>query len=160
MALLLEGVFHTSQSLRVGIVVSRWNEFITNQLLDGAIDVLSRHGVSDDAITIAYCPGSFELPFIAKELALTKTVDVVICLGCVIRGATTHYDYVANQAASGIASVSLETGIPVVFGVVTTETIEQAIERSGTKAGNKGADAAKTALEITSLVSTIRALKV
>lgn len=159
MPLLLEGVFHTAQNIKVGIVVSRWNEFITNQLLDGAVDTLTRHGVADDNITIAYCPGSYELPFIARELALTNTVDVVICLGCVIRGATTHYDYVANQAASGIASVGIETRVPVIFGVVTTETIEQAIERSGTKAGNKGAEAAKTAIEVTSLVSTIRALQ-
>ncbi|WP_019243140.1 MULTISPECIES: 6,7-dimethyl-8-ribityllumazine synthase [Bacillus] len=137
--------------LKVGIVVGRFNELITSKLLGGALDGLKRHGVAEDDIDVAWVPGAFELPFIAKKMADTKKYDAIICLGTVIRGSTTHYDYVCNEAAKGIASVSLETGIPVMFGVVTTENIEQAIERAGTKSGNKGYDAAVSAIEMANL---------
>ena len=137
--------------LKVGIVVGRFNELITSKLLGGALDGLKRHGVAEDDIDVAWVPGAFELPFIAKKMADTKKYDDIICLGTVIRGSTTHYDYVCNEAAKGIASVSLETGIPVMFGVVTTENIEQAIERAGTKSGNKGYDAAVSAIEMANL---------
>lgn len=137
--------------LKVGIVVGRFNELITSKLLGGALDGLKRHGVEEDDIDVAWVPGAFELPFIAKKMADTKKYDAIICLGTVIRGSTTHYDYVCNEAAKGIASVSLETGIPVMFGVVTTENIEQAIERAGTKSGNKGYDAAVSAIEMANL---------
>ena len=137
--------------LKIGIVVGRFNELITSKLLGGAVDGLKRHGVDEGDIDIAWVPRAFELPFIAKKMADTKKYDAIICLGTVIRGSTTHYDYVCNEAAKGIASVSLETGIPVMFGVVTTETIEQAIERAGTKSGNKGYDAAISAIEMANL---------
>ncbi|MBD3107773.1 6,7-dimethyl-8-ribityllumazine synthase [Bacillus sp. AGMB 02131] len=137
--------------LKVGIVVGRFNELITSKLLGGAIDGLKRHGVDDSNIDIAWVPGAFELPFLAKKMAYTKEYDAIICLGTVIRGATTHYDYVCNEAAKGIASVSLETGVPIIFGVVTTENIEQAIERAGTKSGNKGYDSAVSAIEMANL---------
>lgn len=148
--MILEGKL-IGTGLKVGIVVGRFNDFITSKLLSGAMDGLIRHGVEKDDIDVAYVPGSFELPFIAKKLAQTKKYDAIICLGTVIRGATTHYDYVCNEAAKGIASVSLDTGVPVIFGVVTTENIEQAIERAGTKAGNKGYDAAVSAIEMCNL---------
>ncbi|RFU67919.1 6,7-dimethyl-8-ribityllumazine synthase [Peribacillus saganii] len=141
--------------LKVGIVVGRFNELITGKLLGGAMDGLKRHGVSEDDIDIAWVPGAFELPLIAKKLVNTGQYDAVIGLGTVIRGATTHYDYVCNEAAKGIASVSLETGVPVIFGVLTTENIEQAIERAGTKAGNKGYDAAVSAIEMGNLQKAI-----
>ena len=137
--------------LKVGIVVGRFNELITSKLLGGAIDGLKRHGVDEADIDIAWVPGAFELAFLAKNMVYTKIYVAVICLGTVIRGATTHYDYVCNEAAKGIAAVSLETGIPVIFGVVTTENIEQAIERAGTKSGNKGYDAAVSAIEMANL---------
>lgn len=137
--------------LKVGIVVGRFNELITSKLLGGAIDGLKRHGVDEADIDIAWVPGAFELAFLAKKMVYTKKYDAVICLGTVIRGATTHYDYVCNEAAKGIAAVSLETGIPVIFGVVTTENIEQAIERAGTKSGNKGYDAAVSAIEMANI---------
>ena len=137
--------------LKVGIVVGRFNELITSKLLGGAIDGLKRHGVDDSNIDIAWVPGAFELPFLAKKMANAKEYDAIICLGTVIRGATTHYDYVCNEAAKGIASVSLETGVPIIFGVVTTENIEQAIERAGTKSGNKGYDSAVSAIEMANL---------
>jgi len=138
--------------LRVGIVISRFNEFITNKLLSGALDVLNRHDVSDEAIEIAWVPGAFELPVVAKRMAESGKYDAVICLGAVIRGATPHFDYVAAETSKGIAQVSLFTGVPVSFGVLTTDNIEQAIERAGTKAGNKGADAAMTAIEMANLI--------
>ncbi|MCS6841659.1 MAG: 6,7-dimethyl-8-ribityllumazine synthase [Roseiflexus sp.] len=138
--------------LRIGIAVSNWNEFITKQLLEGAIDGLRRHGVSDEDIIVAHVPGSFELPLACRKLAERGNVDAVIALGAVIRGATTHYEHVAHAAASGIAQVGLQTGVPVIFGVITTETIEQAIERAGTKAGNKGFEAATTAIEMARLL--------
>jgi 6,7-dimethyl-8-ribityllumazine synthase len=141
--------------LRFGIVISRFNEFITNKLLSGALDVLSRHDVSDEAIEIAWVPGAFELPMVAKRMAESGKYDAVICLGAVIRGATPHFDYVAAEMSKGIAQTALLTGVPVAFGVLTTDTIEQAIERAGTKAGNKGADAAITAIEMANLLKSI-----
>lgn len=137
--------------LKIGVVVGRFNNFLTDKLLDGAMDGLKRHGVAEDNIEVAWVPGVFEVPFIAKKMAETKKYDAIIALGTVIRGSTTHYDYVCNEAAKGIASVGLTTGIPVMFGIVTTETIEQAIERSGTKSGNKGYDAAVSAIEMANL---------
>lgn len=137
---------------RFAIVVSRFNEFITQKLLEGALDALTRHGANMDAVTVAWCPGAFEAPLVVKKMAESGKYDAVICLGAVIRGATTHYDFVAGQAASGIMAASLDTGVPVMFGVITTETIEQAIERAGTKAGNKGAEAAIAAIEMVNVL--------
>ena len=137
--------------LKIGIVVGRFNEFINEKLLNGAMDGLKRHGVDTDNIDIAWVPGAFEVPFIAKKMAETNNYDAVIGLGTVIRGATTHYDYVCNEAAKGIAKAGLDTGVPVIFGIVTTENIEQAIERAGTKAGNKGYDSAISAIEMANL---------
>lgn len=137
--------------LKIGIVVGRFNEFINEKLLSGALDGLKRHDVQEANIDIAWVPGAFEVPFIAKKMAETKQYDAVIGLGTVIRGATTHYDYVCNEAAKGIAKVSLDTGVPIIFGIVTTENIEQAIERAGTKAGNKGYDSAMSAIEMANL---------
>ncbi|MFP3919784.1 6,7-dimethyl-8-ribityllumazine synthase [Lysinibacillus telephonicus] len=137
--------------LKVGIVVGRFNEFITSKLLDGALDGLKRHGVNEENIDIAWVPGAFEVPFISKQMAETGDYDAVIGLGTVIRGATSHYDYVCNEAAKGIAKVSLDTNVPVIFGVLTTENIEQAIERAGTKAGNKGYESAVSAIEMANL---------
>ena len=138
--------------LRIALLASRFNETITKSLLDGALSALRRHGLDDASITVAWVPGAFELPMTAKRLADSGEFDAIVCLGAVIRGATTHYDYVCNQAASGIARASLDTGVPVIFGVLTTENIEQAIERSGTKAGNKGFDAAMAAIEMADLL--------
>lgn len=151
---ILEGML-TAKGLKVAVVVSRFNEFITNKLLGGAVDVLRRHEGSEDDITVAWVPGAFELPLAAQKLAESGKFDAVIALGAVIRGATPHFDYVCAEAAKGIAQVSMKTGVPVAFGVLTTETIEQAVERAGTKAGNKGADAAMTAMEMVSLFSKI-----
>lgn len=142
-------------ALTIGIVVGRFNEFINDKLLAGAIDGLKRHGVEEDNIEVAWVPGAFEVPFIAKKMAESKKYDAVIGLGTVIRGATTHYDYVCNEAAKGIAQVGLQTGVPTIFGIVTTETIEQAIERAGTKAGNKGYDAAIAAIEMANLTKLL-----
>lgn len=141
--------------IKVGIVVARFNEFICSRLLGGAYDALKRHGVSDDDITTAWVPGSFEIPLIAQKMAESGKYDAVICLGAVIRGATSHYDLVCNEAAKGIAQASLKTGIPVLFGVITTENIEQAIERAGTKAGNKGFDVATSAIEMVNLIKEL-----
>ncbi|MBD8070316.1 6,7-dimethyl-8-ribityllumazine synthase [Bacillus sp. PS06] len=138
--------------LRVGIVIARFNEFINSKLLDGALDGLKRHGVEEENIGIAWVPGAFEIPLVAKKMAESDKFDAVITLGTVIRGATTHYDYVCNEVAKGVATTSLATGKPVVFGVLTTENIEQAIERAGTKAGNKGWDTAITAIEMANLL--------
>ena len=140
---------------RFCIVIARFNEFIGSKLLSGAIDELKRHGVSDDSIDIVWCPGAFEIPLVAKKIAKTGKYSAIITLGAVIKGATSHYDYVCAEVSKGIASVSLETGIPVIFGVLTTDNIEQAIERAGTKAGNKGSDAAKSAIEMASLLKNI-----
>ncbi len=141
-----------AQGLRLGIVVGRFNEFISSKLLGGAIDALARHGGDTENIEVAWVPGAFEIPLAAQKLAGSQRFDAVICLGAVIRGSTPHFDYVAAEVSKGIAKVSLDTGIPVVFGVLTTDTIEQAIERSGTKAGNKGYDAAVTAIEMANLL--------
>jgi 6,7-dimethyl-8-ribityllumazine synthase len=142
--------------LKVGIVVGRFNEFITSKLLGGAKDALIRHGVEEEHIDIAWVPGAFEIPFITKQLAKKGKYDAIIALGTVIRGATTHYDYVCNEAAKGIATISLEYDIPVMFGILTTETIEQAIERAGTKAGNKGYEVAVAAIEMANVQRSIQ----
>ncbi len=147
--------FISGENVRIGIVVSRFNEFITSKLLGGAEDCLIRHNVSPDDIEVAWVPGAFEIPLIASKMANSGKYDAVIALGAVIRGSTSHYDYVCSEVSKGIANVSLNSDIPVMFGVVTTENIEQAIERSGTKAGNKGYDCAMGALEMVSLIRNI-----
>ena len=144
------------RGLKFAIVVSRFNEFITNKLLGGALDTLKRHETDENDIDVAWVPGAFEIPLIAKKLAESNKYDAVICLGAVIRGSTTHYDYVCNEVSKGVAQVSLTTGVPTIFGVVTTENIEQAIERAGTKAGNKGSDAAVSAMEMANLIKLMR----
>lgn len=141
-----------AQGLKIGIIVGRFNEFIGGKLLSGAIDGLVRHGVEEDNIEISWVPGAFEIPLVAKKMAKSQKYDAVICLGAVIRGATPHFDYVSSEVTKGVASVSLETEVPVIFGVLTTDSIEQAIERAGTKAGNKGYDAAVTAIEMANLL--------
>ena len=141
--------------LKIGIVNSRFNEFITSKLLDGALDALDRHGVNDEDIEIAWVPGAFEIPITAKKMASSGKYDAVICLGAVIRGATPHFDYIAAEASKGIAQVGLKTGLPVIFGVITTDNIEQAIDRAGTRVGNKGAEAAVTAIEMANLFRSI-----
>jgi len=142
----------TGTGLRFGIVVSRFNEFITTRLLAGATDALRRHGVAEADIDVAWVPGSFEIPLVAQRMAASGRYDAVICLGAVIRGATAHFDYVAGGAATGVARAALDTGVPVIFGILTTDTIEQAMERAGTKAGNKGAEAAMAAIEMANLL--------
>lgn len=137
------------------IIISRFNEFIGAKLLSGAIDELKRHGVAEDNIDIVWCPGAFEIPLVAKKCASSKKYNAVITLGAVIKGSTSHYDYVCAEVSKGVASVSLETGVPVIFGVLTTDNIEQAIERAGTKAGNKGSDAAKAAIEMANLIGNL-----
>ena len=148
------------RDLKIAIVVARFNEFITSKLLSGALDVLKRHEVADENISVAWVPGSFEIPLVAKKFAESKNFDAVICLGAVIRGATTHYDYVCNEVSKGVAAVGLQTEIPVIFGVVTTENIQQAVERAGTKAGNKGADAAMSAIEMANLLKNFSGIKI
>ena len=147
----LEGKL-VSDKIKIGIVASRFNEFITSKLIGGALDGLKRHDVNDDDIELAWVPGAFEIPLIASKMAESGKYDAVICLGAVIRGSTSHYDYVCNEVSKGIAAVSLETGVPVMFGVLTTDNIEQAIERAGTKAGNKGYDCALSAIEMVNLI--------
>ncbi len=147
----LEGKL-VAKEVRIGIVAARFNEFITSKLLSGALDGLRRHDIPDDNIDVAWVPGAFEIPLIAKKMANSGKYDAVICLGAVIRGSTSHYDYVCNEVSKGIATVSLQAEIPVMFGVVTTENIEQAIERAGTKAGNKGYDCALGAIEMVNLI--------
>ena len=149
-----EGSF-IPKDIRIGIVVARFNEFITNKLLGGAVDTLKRHGVADEAIDVAWVPGSFEIPLIAKKMADSGKYDAVICLGAIIRGSTTHYDLVCNEAAKGVAQVSLSSNIPVMFGIITTENLEQAIDRAGAKAGNKGSECAEGAIEMINLVRNI-----
>jgi len=141
-----------SEDMKIGIVAARFNEFITSKLLAGALDGLKRHDVKEDDIDVAWVPGAFEIPLIASKMAKSKKYDAVICLGAVIRGSTSHYDYVCNEVTKGIAQVSLANDIPVLFGVLTTENIEQAIERAGTKAGNKGFDSAVSAIEMVNLM--------
>jgi 6,7-dimethyl-8-ribityllumazine synthase len=150
----LEGMLQ-GKGLKFGVVVSRFNEFFTAKLLEGARDALLRHGVEDDDIEIAWTPGSFEIPLVAQTLAKSKKYDAVICLAAVIRGGTPHFDYIAAEVTKGIAKVGLDTGLPVIYGVITTDTLEQAIERSGTKAGNKGFDAAMSAIEMANLLRAI-----
>ena len=144
-----------AEGQRVGIVAARFNEVITSKLLGGAIDAFVRHGGDDNNVDVAWVPGAFEIPLVAKKMAKSGKYDAVICLGAVIRGATPHFDMVANEATKGVASVGLQTEVPVIFGILTTDSIEQAVERAGTKAGNKGFDAMTTAIEMVNLLKTI-----
>ncbi|MCK5852007.1 6,7-dimethyl-8-ribityllumazine synthase [bacterium] len=150
----LEGKL-TAKDKKFAIIAGRFNEFISSKLVDGAIDCLTRHHCNEDDITVAWTPGSFEIPLVAKKLAEKNTYDAVICLGAVIRGATPHFDYVAAEVSKGIAQVSLSSGTPVIFGIITSDSIEQAIERAGTKSGNKGWDAALSAIEMVNLLGEI-----
>ena len=152
----LEGQL-TARGLKFAIVVSRFNSLVTQRLLDGALDALRRHEADENAITIAWTPGSFELPLVAQKFARSGKYDAVICLGCIIRGDTPHFEYVASETAKGITQVMLDTGVPVVFGVVTADNLEQALERAGAKAGNRGFDAAMTAMEMANLLRKIEA---
>jgi 6,7-dimethyl-8-ribityllumazine synthase len=157
----VEGANHIEGNLSAegrsfGIVASRFNDFVVKALLEGAIEAVRRHGGDAEAVDVAWVPGSYEIPVVARELALSGRYDAVICLGAVIRGATAHFDYVAGGAAGGISNVALESGIPVIFGVITTESIEQAIERAGTKMGNKGFEAAVSAMEMADLMAKLR----
>lgn len=141
--------------LKIGIVVARFNDFITSKLLGGAIDALKRHGVYEDNIDVAWVPGAFEIPLVAQKMATKDNYDAVVTLGTVIRGSTPHFDYVCNEAAKGVSSAAIQSGKPVIFGILTTETIEQAVERAGTKAGNKGADAAVAAIETANVIKSL-----
>lgn len=154
MAKMIQGDL-SGTGLRIGIVAARFNDFITARLLEGALDGLQRHGVAEGNIDVARVPGSYEIPLAAKKMALAKKYDAVICLGAVIRGATPHFEYVSAEVSKGVAAVSLETGLPVIFGVLTTDTIEQAIERAGTKSGNKGWDAALSAIEMANVMKQL-----
>lgn len=154
-ATVIEGTFE-GNSARIAIVAARWNGFIVNNLVQGAFDALKRHGIQEESITLTYCPGCYEIPLITQTLAKSKKYDAIITLGAVIRGATPHFDYVASEVSKGVAQVGLESGIPCIFGVLTTDTIEQAIERAGTKAGNKGAEASMAAIEMISLMNKLR----
>ena len=149
-----EGLLTVSEQ-KFCIIISRFNEFIGSKLLSGAIDELKRHGADENNIDVVWCPGAFEIPLVAKKCANSGNYNAIITLGAVIKGSTSHYDYVCAEVSKGVASVSLETGIPVIFGVLTTDNIEQAIERAGTKAGNKGSDAAKSAIEMANLIAKI-----
>jgi 6,7-dimethyl-8-ribityllumazine synthase len=146
----------TAGDLRFGIVVSRFNKAITSKLLDGALDCLRRHGASSENIDVFYCPGSFEIPLVAKRIAQTEKYDAIICLGTVIRGETPHFEYVASEVSKGIAQVQLETGVPLAFGILTTDDVEQALNRAGMKSGNKGWDAALSAIEMANLLKRIK----
>lgn len=146
----------TGEGLKIGIVAGRFNDFITNHLVNGAEGALTSHQVKSDDIDLVYVPGAFEIPLVAKRMAESRKYDAIIALGCVIRGSTTHYDYVCNQSAKGILEAGLETDVPVIFGVVTTENIEQAIERAGTKMGNKGIDSANSAIEMANLMNELK----
>ena len=152
---LLEGKVVAREGMKVGIVAARFNEFIVSKLVSGAVDGLVRHGVEESNITTAWVPGAFEIPLIAQKMVQSGKYDAIIALGAVIRGSTSHYDYVCNEVSKGIAQVSMQTGTPVMFGVITTENIEQAIERAGTKAGNKGYDCALGAIEMVNLIEQI-----
>ncbi len=154
MANIIEGNI-TAKGLRFAIVASRFNEFITSKLLEGALDMLRRHGAAENAVDVVWVPGAFEIPLAAKKLASCGKYDAVICVGAVIRGATSHYDYVCSEVSKGVAQAALATGVPVIFSIVTTENIEQAVERAGTKAGNKGADGAMAAMEMANLLKKI-----
>jgi len=155
MSKVYEGMLQ-GKCLKLAIVIARFNEFITGKLLDGAQDAMKRHGVNEADIDIAWAPGSFEIPLVAKKLAETKKYDAIICLGAVIRGATPHFEYVANEVSKGIAKVGLDAGIPVAYGIITADNLEQAIERAGTKAGNRGFDAAVNAIEMANLLKGIK----
>ena len=144
-----------AEGLKIGIVAARFNEFITSKLVSGCMDGLVRHGVKEDDVVLAWVPGTFEIPMVAKRMAASEKYDAVICLGAVIRGSTSHYDYVCAETSKGIAMASMETNVPVIFGVLTTDTIEQAIERAGTKAGNKGYDCAMSAIEMANLLKQL-----
>lgn len=141
-----------AEGQRIGIVIARFNEFITGKLLEGSEDAFVRHGGDEENLDVAWVPGAFEIPFVAKKLAESGKYDAIVCLGAVIRGATPHFDMVANESAKGVAAVGLQTGVPVIYGILTTDSIEQAVERAGTKAGNKGFDAMMTAIEMTNLL--------
>ena len=154
MANIIEG-YISGKGLKFGIVAARFNEFIVSKLVGGALDTLHRHETVDGDIDVAWVPGAFEIPIVAKKMAESGKYDAVLCLGAVIRGSTTHYDYVCSEVSKGVAQVGLQTGVPTIFGVVTTENIEQAIERAGTKVGNKGADAAMAAMEMASLLGKL-----
>ena len=154
MVRMMEGALD-AKGIRFGVVVSRFNDFINKRLLDGALDALARHGAEDKMIAVVKVPGSFEIPLMAKKLAGSGNYDAVICLGAVIRGATPHFEYISAEVTKGIAQVALDCGIPVSFGILTTDTIEQAIERAGTKSGNKGWDAALAAIEMVNVLKTI-----
>ena len=151
----VEGKLVAKEGMKVGIIASRFNEFIVSKLLSGAVDGLVRHGVEEENITATWVPGAYEIPVVASKMAQSGKSDAVSCVGTVIRGATTHYDYVCNEVSKGIAQVGLNTGVPVLFGIVTTENIEQAIERAGTKAGNKGYDCALSAIEMVNLMEQL-----
>ena len=151
----ISGNLIADKNVKIGIVVGRFNDFITSKLLDGALDGLIRHGVEENNITTAWVPGAFEIPLIASKMAKSGKYDAVITLGAVIRGNTSHYDFVCNEVAKGVAKVGMDTGVPTIFGVITTENIEQAIERAGTKAGNKGFEAAMSAVEMVTLINNI-----
>jgi 6,7-dimethyl-8-ribityllumazine synthase len=155
MANIIEGQL-VATGLRFGIVVSRFNTFITGRLLEGALDALQRHGTSPDAVDVAWVPGTFEIPVVAQQMANSGRYHSLICLGCLIRGGTPHFDYLAGEVTKGVAQVGLNSGIPTIFGVLTTDTIEQAIERAGTKAGNKGFDAGVTAIEMADIMRQLR----
>ncbi len=155
MARIIEGTFN-AEGKTFAIAVARWNQFVVGRLLEGALDALRRNGASDDAITIVYTPGAFEIPLAVQKLAESKMYDAVIALGAVIRGSTPHFDYIAAEVTKGIAHVGLSTGVPCVFGVLTTDNVEQAIERSGSKAGNKGFEAATVAIEMASLLDNLK----
>lgn len=150
----LEGKL-VAEGMKVGIIASRFNEFIVSKLVSGAVDGLVRHNVNEDDITVAYVPGAFEIPVIASKMAASGKYDAVICVGAVIRGATSHYDYVCSEVSKGIAQASMNSGVPVLFGILTTDSIEQAIERAGTKAGNKGYDCALSAIEMVNLMKQL-----
>jgi len=156
MANMYSGDLVAQKGQRYAIVVSRFNEFISSKLLSGAVDTLTRHGVDEDAIDVAWTPGSFEIPLVAKIMAESDKYDAVICLGAVIRGGTPHFDYIAAEVSKGVAQVGLASGVPTIFGVITTDTIEQAVERAGTKAGNKGSDAALGAIEMANLLGGLK----
>lgn len=144
-----------AKSLKFGIIASRFNDFITKKLLDGAVDTLIRHGAKESEIEVVWTPGAFEMPMVAQQLAKSKKYDALICLGTVIRGSTPHFEYISNEVAKGVAQVSMQSGVPTIFGVITSDTIEQAIERAGTKDGNKGSDAALSAIEMANLLKNL-----
>jgi 6,7-dimethyl-8-ribityllumazine synthase len=155
MAKVIEGVFE-AKGKSFAIVVSRWNQFVVSKMLDGALDAFRRHSADEERITVVYCPGAFEIPLITQKLAVSGKYDAVVALGAVIRGSTPHFDYIANEVTKGIAKINLDTGVPCILGVLTTDTIEQAIERAGSKSGNKGFEAAVSAIEMSSLLKALK----